>query len=75
VDLTWTDNSAALETSFQIFRRLGSGARKLIGTTGLNVTSYSDLTARAGTLYQYEVRAASGNDWSSFSNLLPITTP
>jgi hypothetical protein len=75
VDLTWTDNSAGLETSFQIFRRLGTGTFKLIGTTGANVTSYSDTAAQPGRSYEYRVRAASGNDWSSFSNSLPITTP
>jgi hypothetical protein len=75
VDLTWTDNSAALETSFLVYRRLGAGTYKLIGTAGANATSYSDTTAQAGRSYTYQVRAASGNDWSSFSNALPINTP
>jgi hypothetical protein len=75
VDLTWTDNSAGLETSFQIYRRVGAGTFRLIGTTAANAISFSDTTAQAGTSYIYQVRAASGNDWSSFSNTLPVTTP
>jgi hypothetical protein len=75
VELTWTDNSGGLETSFLVYRKLGTGSLKLIGTTGANLTSYSDLTAQAGRSYTYQVRAASGNDWSSYSNILSVTTP
>jgi subtilisin family serine protease len=75
VNLTWTDNSAALETSFQIFRRIGAGSWKMIGSVGANVTSYADLTTKAGTAYGYQVRAASGNDWSGYSNIRSVTTP
>jgi titin len=75
VDLTWTDNSGSLAAGFQIFRRSGTGTRKMIGTVGPNVTTYSDLTAKPRTNYGYEVRASSGNDWSGFSNLKSITTP
>jgi hypothetical protein len=75
VDLDWTDNSAGLETSFQIFRRQGGGAWKLIGTTGANGTSYLDSTIQSGQSYEYRVRAASSNDWSSYSNTLPVIVP
>jgi titin len=75
VNLTWTDNSAGLETSFQIFRRIGTGSFKMIGTVGANVTTYADQTTQAGRSYGYQVRAARGNDWSSYSNLRTVNTP
>jgi hypothetical protein len=51
VSFSWTDNSTD-ETGFNIYRD-GSP----LASVGANVTSYDDLTATAGTTYEYCVRA------------------
>jgi titin len=75
IDLTWTDNSAGLEGGFQIYRRQGFNAFKLVGSVGANVTNYSDTTVNGGQPYDYAVRAVNGVDWSSFTPTTTVTTP
>ena len=75
VDLSWTDNSGAVEAGFQVWRRLGTAAFARIATVGANVTTYSDLTAKAGKTYDYEVRAYYSTEFSDFSNIKTISTP
>ncbi|MBL9175144.1 MAG: thrombospondin type 3 repeat-containing protein [Verrucomicrobiales bacterium] len=75
VDLSWTDNSGTAEAGFQIWRRLGTAAFARVGTVGADVTTYSDLTAKTGKTYDYEVRAYFGSDFSAYSNIITITVP
>ena len=56
IDLAWQDNSAN-ETGFRIERRTGSAAFAQIATTGADVTTYADITAAAGVMYDYRVAA------------------
>jgi hypothetical protein len=58
INLSWTDN-ASNEQLFKIERSSDGGATfTVIDTTLEGVTSYTDITAVAGTTYQYRVRAA-----------------
>jgi hypothetical protein len=69
IDLTWSDTSS-IETGFSIERCASTGCSNFaaVGTTGANVTTFSDLTAAAETFYSYRVRAtnvAGGSDPSN----------
>jgi len=72
VRLTWTDH-AANELGFRVQRALGSQATfVLIGSTGANVTTFTDTTAKAGKTYRYRVRAYNDAGPSSWSNTVSI---
>ena len=68
----WTD-AAANESGTEILRS-GSAAGPFtqVATVGPDVTSYSDLTATAGTLY-YRVRSYNGTDYSLRSGVASVT--
>jgi hypothetical protein len=71
VALTWTAPAGAL--SYQIFRRSGSGAESMIGTSG--VPSFTDSSAAASTAHFYRVKALSAaSEASSFSSGSLATT-
>jgi titin len=74
VTLTWTDNSSD-ETYFYIERKIGStGTYSQIGSVGANVTTYTNTGLTQGTEYYYRVRAASGTNYSEYSNEVNVTT-
>ncbi len=55
----WKDNSTN-ETSFKIYRRVGSGSWSLLFTTAADVISYTDTTAAGNTTtntYSYKIQA------------------
>ena len=73
INLSWSD--VANETGFKIERKTGSGGTYAqIGTTGANVTTYSDTGLAAGTTYFYRVRATNASGDSSYSNETSATT-
>ena len=71
VRLTWTD-TAANESGFRVQRAVGSGAFKILANLGTNTTSYTDVSARAGTRYQYRVRAFNATGGSPWSNTVSV---
>ena len=71
--LVWADNSSN-ETGFQIERKTGTGAFRLIGTVGANKTSCSDVGLAASTTYTYRMRAYNKSGNSAYSNEASVTT-
>jgi hypothetical protein len=74
IDLSWHDNSGD-EQGFRIERSLDAFAFTEIATTGPNVTSFSDTTVSADTLYFYRVFAFNGFGNSEPSNIAFAQTP
>jgi fibronectin type III domain protein len=80
IDLTWQDNSSN-ETGFEVQRSATgpAGAFSLVGTTGADVTQYSDTGLNPLTEYCYQVRAfrktGAKTTYSAFSNVSCTTTP
>jgi len=74
VNLAWTDN-ASDETAYEVQRATGGGSYSTVATLGANVTSYSDTSVSGSTTYNFKVGALKGATPSSFSNVLPATTP
>ncbi len=63
VELSWEDNSG-MESGFEVWRREeNSPLWEVIGTTGRNITGYTDATALPGRQYYYMVRAYSAIDF------------
>lgn len=74
INLAWTDNSSD-ETYFYLERKTGSGGTyAVIATLGANVTTYSNTGLAQHTEYFYRVRAASGSNYSQYSNEVDVTT-
>jgi hypothetical protein len=74
IDLTWTDNSNT-ETAFLIERAPAFyGPWVQVGTTGANVTSYSDEGLNFATTYHYRVRAYNQEGYSAYSNPVSAAT-
>jgi ELWxxDGT repeat protein len=61
IDLAWVDNSTN-EEGTRIERSSDNVHFSEVGTAGPNVTTYSDVTAAAGAIHYYRVRAY--NSWS-----------
>jgi len=74
IDLSWHDNSGD-EQGFRIERSLDGFAFTEIATTSPNVTSFSDTTVSADTLYFYRVFAFNGFGNSEPSNIAFAQTP
>src|SRR5262249_45393237 len=74
VDLTWTDNSSN-EQGFRIERSLDAQTFTEIATVNADVTSYTDNTVAAGTLYFYRVFAFNLFGNSDPSNIADVTPP
>ena len=78
VDLTWTDH-ANNETGFIVERSTNGGNYTAITTLNGNpntgTVNFTDSTVKAGTSYNYRVKAISGNFSSSYSNTVQISTP
>jgi hypothetical protein len=73
IDLSWTDNSAD-EIGFRVERSLDLSSWTEIATVGVDVTSYSDNSLDANTMYHYQVRAYNSAGNSTFSNVDSATT-
>jgi len=74
IDLSWHDNSGD-EQGFRIERSLDAFAFTEIATVGPNVTSFSDTTVSADTLYFYRVFAFNSFGNSEPSNIAFAQTP
>ncbi len=74
VDLTWTNNSNN-ETGFRIAVSLDGGTTwSNLGTVGANVTSFNATGLKPGTHYLFKVRAADGDVFSDYSNVVSVLT-
>jgi hypothetical protein len=56
VSLSWVDNSVS-ESGFKIYRRGNDALFEQVGTTGPNVSTFTDSGLNTATKYWYEVRA------------------
>jgi hypothetical protein len=75
INLAWTDGSAT-EDGFRVERSPnGTSSWSEIGTTGRDVSSFSDVGLSAGTTYHYRVRAYNAYGTSAYSNVDSATTP
>lgn len=74
--LSWTDN-ATTETGFTIYRNpsLQTLSFEAVGTTGPDVTSFTDTTVEPGRTYEYAIYATSGALLSPPSDRVRATTP
>jgi titin len=73
IDLGWQD--VAGESGYAVQRSAtGSGGWTQVGTTGPDVTSYSDIGLAASTAYYYRVIATSDNGNSAPSAVVSATT-
>lgn len=74
VDLIWLDN-ASNETGFKILRKTSGSDFIEVGSTGVDMTIFSDLGLTSGTTYTYKISAfnSAGNSLQ-FSNEVTVTT-
>jgi len=74
INVSWTDNSTN-EAGFSIERAASNGGPwTQIGSTGANVTNYSNTGLSPNSVYWYRVRAYNGNSTSNYSNVVSATT-
>lgn len=74
IDLTWKDNSTN-ENGYKIQRKTGSGVYTEIGSTANDVSTYSDKTVIANTLYTYRIFSFNKAGKSiEYSNELSLNT-
>lgn len=76
VDLSWTNNANNAE-DFRVFRCAVAACvpTDQVGVTGGGgITTYTDLTAVANTLYRYAVSATNGAGESGVTNVAEVTT-
>jgi hypothetical protein len=76
VVLDWQDNSNN-EILFVVERCQGAGCSNFssVGSTGANITTWTDYNAAAGQSYSYRVRAWNSDGYSDYSNIATIVTP
>ncbi len=73
VSLAWSDNSNN-ETGFEVYRKQGSEAFRVVATVNANVATYTDNAVTGNTTYTYQVRAVNQNG-SSASETEEVNTP
>jgi subtilisin family serine protease len=75
VTLTWKDNSYN-EDGFIIEKKAGdSGSYQEIARLSPDTTTYTDTGVQEGSKFYYRVRAYKGDNYSNYSNELPVTIP
>lgn len=74
INLSWTEN-ATNEDGYKIERKIGTGNYAVVGSTGSNMTTFSDLGLTPSTSYTYRVYAynSAGNS-IQYSNELTLST-
>lgn len=74
INLSWIDN-ATNEDGYKIERKTGTGNYAVVGSTGSNMTTFSDLGLTPSTSYTYRVYAynSAGNS-IQYSNELTLST-
>jgi len=74
IQLTWTDNSD-IESGYLIERWNSASQQWVqIASTGADATSYTDTGLTCGTTYSYQIAAFAAGDFSSYSNLVEVST-
>ncbi len=73
INLAWVDNSTN-ENSFRIERSLNNSTFSEVGSTGANVTSFSDTGLLSGTTYYYRLFARNAGGDSGYSSVASATT-
>ena len=74
IDLRWADNSLN-EDGFEVQRCNKAGRMCQTYSAPVNAGSYSDLTAKKNTTYQYSVRAVNRAGSSAYAGPVSATTP
>ena len=74
INLSWTDN-ATNEDGYKIERKTGTGNYAVVGSTGSNMTTFSDLGLTPSSAYTYRVYAynTAGNS-IQYSNEVTLST-
>jgi uncharacterized protein (TIGR02145 family) len=71
--LTWTDNSTN-ETGFKIERKVTSGTYEIIGSTQMDINSFTDSSVLPNTSYYYRIYSFNnGGNSPTYSNELTIS--
>lgn len=70
VTLTWVD--VAQETAYRIERDHSESGWITIGTTGQDVTAYTDASLTPGDMYRYRIVATNAGGDSDASNVVPV---
>ena len=74
VSLRWQDRSA-IETGYQVWRASdATGSYSLIASLPAGTVTYTDSKLSRGANYYYIVRAVSNGNYSSYGNVLAVTT-
>lgn len=76
INLSWTTpaNGGSPITGYRIDRAVGSGPFTTMATTGPTITTFSDTTVLASTLYSYQVYAINSIGTGPASNVATATT-
>ncbi len=75
INLSWTDNDAAVATAYDIDRSTTStGGFTQIATVGAGIAAYTNTGLNEGALYFYEVNASDALTTSTFSNIANAVT-
>lgn len=74
IDLTWTDKSTN-ETGFKIQRKTSTSIFQEVGTTGTDITSFSDKGLTSSTSYTYRILSYnSAGSSATYSNEVTVST-
>jgi alpha-tubulin suppressor-like RCC1 family protein len=71
IDLSWNDISPSDETGFKIERKINSGDWQTLGTVGVNIDKYSDISAlgfSSADIYYYRVLFVKGLEEYIYTN-------
>lgn len=71
IDLAWFDGSSD-ETGFQIERRAANGAWTTLQTVAAGTTSFTDVTALPGIIYEYRIRSSNATASSSWASATSV---
>ena len=74
VDLAWVDKSSN-ETSFKVYRGIGSAAPTLLATLAANTVAYQDSGLAPSTTYVYQVASSNGKGESSKVSTTVVVPP
>ncbi|MBV6513229.1 MAG: hypothetical protein FMNOHCHN_02755 [Ignavibacteriaceae bacterium] len=72
INLTWVDNSNFEIRTFVERKEGPAGQFVVVGSSGTDISAYSDTTFPSGTLLYYRLQAFDGNGYSEYSNELNI---
>ena len=73
INLSWNDNSTN-EDGYRVERSVSGGTYNQIANLGPNTTNYQNTGLTANTVYSYRIRAYNSQGFSSWSNIITLTT-